>query len=187
MFEGGEIPMRITGRIVGASVDFRTNKPTISFEVNERNDFEALVDEMRDKDKLSIEVKPYRERRSLDANAYFWVLCDKLAEKLHKSKTEIYREYIKDIGGISETVCVKNSAVERLCEGWSKNGIGWQTDTFESKIEGCTNVVLYYGSSTFSTEQMSALLDLVIQDCHDQGIVTDTPNQIAEMKARWGE
>lgn len=177
--------MKITGRIVGANIDYRTNKPCLTLEVNERNDFEALVDEMKDKDKLSIEVKPFRERRSLDANAYFWVLCDKLAEKLHKGKTEIYREYIKDIGGISETVCVKNSAVERLCEGWSKNGIGWQTDTFESKIEGCTNVVLYYGSSTFSTEQMSALLDLIIQDCHEQGIPTETPNEIARLMSLW--
>ena len=187
MFKGGEIPMRITGKIVGANIDFRTNKPCLTLEVNERNDFEALVDEMKDKDKLSIEVKPYRERRSLDANAYFWVLCDKLAGKLHKGKTEIYREYIKDIGGVSETVCIKNSAVERLCEGWSKNGIGWQTETFESKISGCTNVILYYGSSTFSTEQMSTLLDLIIQDCHDQGIPTETPNEIARMKALWGE
>jgi hypothetical protein len=178
--------MRVSGRIVGASIDFKTNKPTLTLEVNERNDFEMLVDEMRDKDKLSIEVKPYRQRRSLDANAYFWVLCDKLAEQLHKSKTDIYREYIKDIGGVSETVCVKDQAVKRLCEGWSKNGIGWQTETFESKIEGCTNVILYYGSSTFSTAQMSALLDLIIQDCHEQGIVTETPNQIAEMMSRWG-
>jgi hypothetical protein len=179
--------MKVTGRIVGANIDFRTNKPTLTLEINELNDFKCIVDDLKDKEKLSIEVKPYRQKRSLDANAYFWVLCDKLAEKLHKGKTEIYREYIKDIGGVSETVCVKNAAVQRLCDGWSKNGIGWQTETFESKLEGCTNVVLYYGSSTFSTSQMSALLDLIIQDCHDQGIVTETPNQIAEMKARWGE
>lgn len=179
--------MRLTGRIVGESIDFKSGKPMLTLEINERNDFESLVDEMRDKDKLSIEVKPFKAKRSLDANAYAWVLMDRLAEKLHKGKTEIYREYIKDIGGVSETVCVKNSAVERLCEGWSKNGIGWQTETFESKISGCTNVVLYYGSSTFSTAQMSALLDLIIQDCHEQGIVTDTPNEIARMKALWGE
>jgi hypothetical protein len=179
--------MKVTGKIVGANIDFRTNKPQLLLEINELNDFKCIVDDLKDKEKLSIEVKPYRQKRSLDANAYFWVLCDKLAEKLHKGKTEIYREYIKDIGGVSETVCVKNAAVQRLCDGWSKNGIGWQTETFESKLEGCTNVVLYYGSSTFSTSQMSALLDLIIQDCHDQGIVTETPNQIAEMKARWGE
>ena len=179
--------MRATGKIVGANIDFRTGKPVLMLEINERGDFEQIVDDLKDKDKLTIEIKQYKERRSLDANAYFWVLCDKLATALRKSKTEIYREYIKDIGGVSETVCVKNAAVERLCEGWSKNGIGWQTETFTSKIEGCTNVVLYYGSSTFSTAQMSMLLDLVIQDCHEQGIATDTPEQIAEMKARWGD
>ena len=187
MFEGGEISLKITGRIVGANIDFRTNKPCLTLEVNERSDFEVLVDEMRDKDKLSIEVKPYRAKRSLDANAYFFVLADKLSEKLNISKEAIYREYIKHIGGNSEVVCVKNSAVARLCEGWQKNGIGWQTETFESKISGCTNVVLYYGSSTYDSAQMSRLLDLIIQDCKEQGIPTETPDQIAEMKARWGE
>ena len=179
--------MHLTGRIVGASVDFKTGKPTISFEVNERSDFELLVDEMRDKDKLSIEVKPFRARRSLDANAYCWVLMDKLANKLNMSKEAIYREYIKHIGGNSEIVCIKNSAVERLCQGWQKNGIGWQTETFDSKIEGCTNVILYYGSSTYDTAQMSRLLDLIIQDCKEQGIPTETPNEIARLKALWGE
>ena len=179
--------MRLSGKIVGANIDFKTGKPCLTLEVNERKDFEQLIDDLKDKDKLSIEVKEYRERRSLDANAYFFVLADKLAEKLNTTKEEIYRNAIKQIGGVSETVCVKNAAVKRLCEGWSKNGIGWQTDTFDSKIEGCTNVILYYGSSTFSTSQMSALLDLIIQDCHEFGIPTETPNQIAEMKARWGE
>ena len=101
-------------------------------------------------------------------------LIDRLAEKLHRSKTEIYREYIKDIGGVSEPVCVKNAAVERLCEGWQRNGIGWITETFPSKIEGCTNVILYYGSSTYDTAQMSRLIELIIVDCKEQGIQTDT-------------
>ena len=178
--------MKITGKIVGANIDFKTNKPLLMLEVNERNDFEQIVDDLKDKDKLSIEVKPYRERRSLDANAYFFVLADKLAEKLNTTKEEIYRNAIKEIGGVSETVCVKNAAVERLCEGWHNNGLGWQTDTFPSKIEGCTNVILYYGSSTYDKAQMSRLLDLVIEECKLQGIPVETPNQIAEMKSRWG-
>lgn len=179
--------MKISGRIVGASIDFKTNKPTLTLEVNERNDFELLVDEMRDKDKLSIEVKPYRERRSLDANAYFFVLADKLAEKLNTTKVEIYRNAIKEIGGVSETVCVKNEAVERLCEGWMSNGIGWQTETLPSKIEGCTNVILYYGSSTYDTAQMSRLIDNIVQDCKAVGIETRTPDEIANLLSLWGE
>ena len=29
-----------------------------------------------------VDIKEHREKRSLDANAYFWVLVDRLAEKL---------------------------------------------------------------------------------------------------------
>ena len=47
--------MRLSGRIVGGSIDFRTNKPTVTFEVNELNDFKLMMDELNDKT-LSIEV-----------------------------------------------------------------------------------------------------------------------------------
>ena len=177
--------MRLTGRIVGESIDYKTGKPMLTLEVNERNDFEALVDEMRDKEKLSIEVKPYRAKRSLDANAYFFVLADRLAEKLGITKEEVYRNAIKQIGGVSETVCVKDQAVTRLCEGWRNNGIGWQTDTFPSKIPGCTNVILYYGSSTYDTAQMSRLIDNVVQDCKAVGIETCPPDELARLLSLW--
>ena len=179
--------MKISGRIVGANIDFRTNKPQLTLEVNELNDFKQLVDDMNTLEKLSIEIKPFRKRRSLDANAYAWVLMDRLAEKIGESKEDIYREYIRNIGGNSEMVCVKNNAVERLREAWQKNGVGWQTETVKSKLEGCTNVILYYGSSTYDSAQMSRLLDLIIQDCKQQGIPTETPDEIARLKALWGE
>ena len=179
--------MRMTGRILGASIGFMDNKPCLNIEVNERNEFKALVDELADKEKLSIEIKPYREKRSLDANAYFWVLCDKLAEKLCKSKTEIYRELIRDIGGVSETVCVINSAVDRFRANWQAKGLGWQTEAVESKIEGCTNVTVYFGSSTFDKAQMARLLDLTIGECREQGIPTETPDEIARLTSLWGD
>ena len=179
--------MKVTGRISGASIDFKTGKPTISFEVNEQNDFKAMVNDMKGLEKLSIEVKPFRQRRSLDANAYCWVLIDKLAEKLNIPKITVYRQYIQNIGGNSEIVCVKNEAVKRLCEGWMRNGIGWQTETFDSKLDGCTNVILYYGSSVYDSSQMARLLDLIIQDCNAVGIPTATPNEVERLKSMWGE
>ena len=179
--------MRLSGKIAGANIDFKSGKPLLTLEVNERHDFELLVDEMKDNERLSIEVKPFKKRRSLDANAYFWVLCDKLAEKLGRSKVDIYREYVKDIGGNNEVVCVKNNALDRLCQGWQRNGMGWLTDTFPSKIDGCTNVILYMGSSEYTADQMHRLLELCIADCKDQGIPTETPEEIALMVARWGE
>lgn len=176
--------MKLIGKIVGGSIDFRTNKPTVTFEVNELNDFKLMMDELNNKT-LSIEVKPYRAKRSLDANAYFFVLADKLAAKLGTSKEDVYRNAVRDIGGVSEIVCVKNEAVERLCEGWSKNGIAWQTETFPSKIDGCTNVILYYGSSTYTTDQMSRLIDHIVQDCKAVGIETKPPDELASLLSLW--
>jgi len=131
------------------------------------------------------EIERKRKKRSNDANAYFFVLADKLSERLNIPKTEIYRNYIKEIGGVSEIVCVKDEAVEKLCKGWERNGLGWQTDTLPSKIKGCTNVVLYYGSSTYNTEQMSRLINLIVEDCKTQGIETRTPDEIANMLSLW--
>ena len=132
-----------------------------------------------------VTIKPHRERRSLDANAYCWVLLDKLAEVLQVKKEDLYRGYIRDIGGNSETVCVRNNAVDKLVDGWRHNGIGWQTETFPSKISGCTNVTLYYGSSTYDTVQMSRLIDLIIEDCREQGIEILQPERLAAMMEGW--
>ena len=55
----------------------------------------------------------------------------------------------------------------------------------ESKLPGCVNVVLYYGSSTYDTAQMSRLIDNIIQDCKAQGIDTRTPEEVARMKEEW--
>lgn len=132
-----------------------------------------------------VEIKQHRERRSLDANGYFWTLTGKLAEKLRVPKSEIYRAYIKEIGGNSDTVCVSNAAAERLCNGWANNGLGWLAETFQSKLPGCTNVTLYYGSSTYDTAQMSRLIDMVVQDCEQQGIETLPPWKLAALVEDW--
>ena len=122
------------------------------------------------KEGKTYEIKQIRQRRSLDANAYAWVLLDKLAETLNYPKEMLYRRYIKEIGGCSDVVCVKNQAVNRLRSEWSEKGLGWQTDTMPSKIEGCTTVILYYGSSTYDASQMARLIDLIVQDCAAVGI-----------------
>lgn len=127
------------------------------------------------------EITQIRPRRSLDANAYAWVLLDKLSAALGYPKTELYRRYIKEVGGCSDMVCVRNQAVDHLCREWSKKGLGWQTDTMPSKHEGYTRVVLYYGSSTYDREQMSRLIDLIKQDCTSVGIEVKSEEEIESL------
>jgi hypothetical protein len=122
----------------------------------------------------------------LDANAYCWVLLDKLAEALRIPKTDIYRGLIKEIGGNSVAVCCKTSDVPKVCMDWESNGIGWVTETDESKIKGCTVVYLYAGSSSYDTAQMSRLIDLVVQECRQMGIETLPPGKLEILKEEWG-
>lgn len=149
-----------------------------------RENIGAMFDELHETD-VDVTVKKHREKRSLDANAYAWVLMDKLAEATGTSTSEVYRQAVKDVGGNTEIVCVREKAVQKLCDGWNKNGIGWQTEIMDSKIEGCKNVVLYYGSSTFDTKQMSRLIDNIVQDCKAVGIETLTPQQLDALKEDW--
>lgn len=120
------------------------------------------------------EVKEVKRRRSLDSNAYAWVLLGKLQDKLHIAKEDIYKSLIKEIGSY-EVIPVKNEAVERFRQAWSKNGLGWITETTKSKLEGFTNVIAYYGSSTYNTSEMSRLIELIVQECKQQDIETMTP------------
>lgn len=169
-------------RIAGLSKNYKTGQAEITLETDKNIFFQA--EKLLETD-LTCRIVRFRKRRSLDANAYCWVLLDKLAQNLKLSKEELYRGYIKNIGGNNTVVCVPDKAVDDLTKGWQHNGIGWQTDTFASKLEGCTNVILYYGSSTYDTGQMSRLIDMVIQDCEAVGIETATPEEIAMMKQGW--
>lgn len=153
----------------------------------------SLISSLDDKKKYIIEVKQYRKGRSLDANAYCWVLIDKLAEKLHKTlkqdkgkvKEQIYKNAVRDIGGNSDTICVQDKAVDKLCRAWEKHGTGWQTEIIKSKLEGCTNIIFYYGSSVYDTAQMSRLIDNIVQDCKAVGIETMTPSELEALKEAW--
>lgn len=157
----------------------------LSFLVS-RQDASQTLAEMQNGKTYTLTIKEHRERRSLDANAYCWVLLDKLAEKLSLPKTDVYRRFIREIGGNSETVCVVEKAANKLCDGWQHNGIGWQTERIPSKIDGCVNVILYYGSSTYDTKQMSRLIDMVVEECKENGIETLTPMELDRLKDRWG-
>lgn len=141
--------------------------------------------EKLDNCEVDVAIKKYRKKRSLDANAYFWLLIDKLSVVVNLPKEDIYKGYIRQIGGNNDVVCVQDKAVDKLCNGWNNNGIGWITDTFPSKIENCTNVILYYGSSTYDSSQMSRLIDFVVQDCKTQGIETMTPDKLEELLSSW--
>lgn len=176
--------MKSIGTIEDISIDYKTQRPKILLVLNERESLSS-IEELKE-DKLSIEIKKYKNKRSLDANAYMWVLISKLEEKISISKDIIYKDAIRNIG-VYEVIPVKNEAVERFIEAWTKNGLGWVCETTKSKLEGYTNILAYYGSSTYNTAEMSRLIDFVVQECKQLNIETMTPEQLNILKEEWGK
>lgn len=146
----------------------------------------SYIDSLDNEKDYILTIKEYRQKRSLNANSYAWTLMDKLAEKLRIAKTDIYRSYIKEIGGNNTLVCVQDAALDDLLRNWEQKGTGWLAETEKSKLDGCTNVRLYYGSSTYDTAQMSRLIELIVADCKTYGIETLTPEELGRMNDEWG-
>lgn len=131
------------------------------------------------------EIVPKRKKRSLDANAYAWVLIGKIAEAVRMTPDEVYRRELLDIGGASEIVCVQECAVARLTALWAEKGLGWQAVPFPSKVPGCVNVRLHYGSSAFDTHQMSVFIDHLIQEARALDIETRPEEEVRAMLEEW--
>ena len=176
--------MKIKGRLIEIGFSLGGN-PRLTIETKDKNTLLTGFDELHEHE-VVVEVKRYSPRRSLDANGLYWLLCGKLAEKTGVGTAEIYRNHVRNIGGNYEVYCGKTEAVEKLIKAWEKNGLGWIAETTPSKLEGCTNAILYYGSSTYDSRQMSRLIDQMVQDCKEQGIQTETPAEIARMCEAWG-
>ena len=154
----------------------------------EREDVgKAMAIVRKHKDKLyDLEVKEHRRKRSLDANAYAWVLINKLAEVMRIPPVDVYRQAIQDISGNSEIIPIKDDAVEQFMQAWQRNGIGWLCrDMGKSKLQGYRNLMVYYGSSVYNTKQMSDLIDYLIQDCKALDIETLPPIKLALLMEEW--
>lgn len=126
------------------------------------------------------EIKPYKQKRSLSANALAWVYCDKLAEKLHSTKEEIYRIAVSNVGVFTEIKVADAEAAKRFKQIWQHNGVGWLTKTINE-----TTIQAYYGSSTYNTQEMARLIDFLQDECRRQGIETRPQEEIDSMLREW--
>lgn len=129
-------------------------------------------------------LKP-KKKRSLDANAYMWVLCDKIASKIEQTKDFVYRTAIKQVGVFTD-ILADTDAAEALINGWEHNGTGWVAEIVDGTADQKT-VRLYYGSSTYDSKQMARLIDEIIEYCKDFEIEYLSPDELERMKAAWGE
>lgn len=128
---------------------------------------------------VDVEVRKHRERRSLDANAYAWLLIGKIAEAIKPPlpKDDVYMMMLRRYGQ-SGTVCVLTKAVEDFRRAYKYTDVISQRGKGEDSV---TYIRYYIGTSEYDTREMSLFIDGVVEEARQLGIDTDTPAQ----KLRW--
>lgn len=180
----------LTGKIKEVYADFQKGKAVLNLSINEKQSALNCYDELHLEEKVSITIDKYREKRSLNANNYLWLLCTKIAEERSKegvkvTKEDVYREEIKE-SGIWQDDEIEPEKVKWRCAAWEKLGTGWITERVDFTADGNKEIIrFYYGSSQYNTKQLSRVIDNLVQDCKALGIETKTPSQIAEMLSLW--
>ena len=135
------------------------------------------------------DISEHKEKRSLDANAYFHVLCDKLRKKLGISMARCKNHLIADYGQIQyiddgEPMIYKTNAPEDYM---------MELETIHSK---CVKVTeengkevffyrIYRGSSSYNSAEMAALIRGTVEECKAQDIQTATPAELEHMQKLW--
>lgn len=138
--------------------------------------------------KVSIDIK--REKRSLDANNYFWELLGKLALKLSNdgivyTAEQLYR-YAIMMTGEPTYLPIKKEAVEAFKRIWRGDKTGRMVRPLhDSKLPGYVVVAAYVGSSEYDSKEMSRLIDYVVEECQSQGIETKPKQYVDTLLNEW--
>lgn len=163
---------------------------TLFADRSERDRILALMDDIGEIDggeDYDIVIKKHREKRSLNANSYYWVLVHKLSAKLGISSSELHNELLsrygelqKDADGNVVYIMLKDT------EDYMKDSNIHLKATSKTKRGNDGKIyrwfVLMKGSSAYDTKEMSRLLDGLISECKEQSIETMTPRELAGLK-----
>ena len=138
---------------------------------------EAIIQYLfqQDRDKL-FEVRDYAKKRSLTANAYFWVLVNEIANVTRQSKDDIHLQMLKEYGQNQVISVQSNIDISKFIKYFEEIGHG--------RVNGkdFTHYRVFEGSSEMDSREMAILLDGVVQEAEQLGIPTLTPAEIARLK-----
>lgn len=170
-------------------IEFKTEKPEISLTMDGRGmaTFFCPRSKLKALDGLkegeyAVEIKRYRERRSLNANAYFWVLVGQIADKIQSDTESVYLRLLERYGVYTHIV-VKPNVVDKVKAEWRAVKVLGKV-----AINGKTGVQIqcFFGSHTYDTKEMSRLIEGTVSEAQELGIDTRTPEEIAVMTEEWG-
>lgn len=157
--------IKILGKYLHRVINPDTGDLEITFSISDYNS-KANTEEL-EKELYSLEIKKPRSKRSLNQNAYLWSLIHELALKMDEDDMEVYIKLLNETKTKFEILKVLAIAENDLkkCFRLVKL-IKYDTNKDYAYFQ------CYYGSSTFSTEEMNKLLDTTIRWCNELNIPT---------------
>ena len=180
--------MECTGKLGGLSMDYFSGCQRLEILLNE--DARAEYERLKDKEKLSVKIVPYRAKRSLNANRYFHDLVGKIADVAGQSNIYIKNKMISEYGAFEYV----NGRIVTLpldddINAYDVAFIHLQptTETHMNNLGKVFRINLVMrGSHTYNTKEMSRLIEGTVQEAKALGIETATPEEIRKMEERWG-
>lgn len=176
--------MELSGNLIDIQQDFISGDVRIILTVREKDTLRQGYEGLREA-LLDIKIDKHREKRSLNANAYFHVLSGKIAEKLTISKAKAKNILLAKYGQPllledgSAVIYKTNAPVEYMCE---------LEDPHTTPIkyeEKATFYKVIRGSHTYDSKEMSVLIDGTVADAKELGIETLTPEELERMVKAW--
>ena len=172
--------MEAVGKLVNITRDFMSGRLNVTFQINtepveELNTLASL-------DAVDITAKKHCKKRSLDANAYAWILMSKIAEKQHISKEEVYEDMLREYGTLYcddegyITITVKANVNMTRIEGhwrYYKGNSEWKS------------YIKIKGSSKYDSGEMSRFIEGIVYVCKEEGIEVIPPAELKRMMSAW--
>lgn len=163
-------------------LELKNNKFRITTDIEGNEDLNNVIKLKEGKKVCDIEIKKHREKRSLNANAYCWVLIEKIANKMKLSKDDIYKRMLQDYGTIATDINGRKIIFSLRADIDVSKYFKYYKFLGDSKDGKFKHYYVIKGSSEYDTEEMSRFIEGIVEDCKLLGIETMTPEEIAKLE-----
>ena len=177
----------LSGRITDVTFDYFTGNPRVTFELNEGQIARDMVDALKCHEKLTLRVGRFKKKRSLDANAYFHLLVNKIAAKTYVSDDEAKRWLVKSYGTLARdengeligAMLPAGADVDRFYP-YTRS---YKTEWRDGKVYTC--YLFYERTRDLDTAQMAHLIDGTVQEAKNLGIEVKPQEEIDSLLKGW--
>lgn len=184
--------MEFTGKLIDVTKDWLTGKMKLTFAVNESG-CEVELEKLYGIEKLRVKAVQYREKRSLDANAYYWQLLNKVANKMTVSNAYVHNLMLRkygqrlDVDGELVYLVIPDTEEAAKMTDEAETYHVKPTSQVKEGIDGkmYRTYIMLRGSSDYDAKEMSCLIEGLVQEAKELGIETIPEEEFTKMMMQY--